>query len=194
MAAVLWLLLAATVGGLVFPSPAPATIPKASEFHPLPQPLAPVRLIIPSIQIDAPIIPVSMDGTTLTPPDDASMVGWWTGSAKIGSKVGQTLITGHTVHYGGGQMDHLGAIQPNAIIEIVTPGGTIWYRETQVQVYSKDQITQHAQDLFGQNRKHNRLVLVTCTGWTGSYYTSNVVVFATPLGIPNDPKKNPLNY
>ena len=26
-------------------------------------------------------------------------------------------------------------------------------------------------------------MLITCTGWTGSSYTSNVVVFADPLGV-----------
>ncbi|HWU33435.1 MAG TPA: class F sortase [Marmoricola sp.] len=194
MAAVLWLLLAATVGGLVFPSPAPAKIPvtNPSEFHQLAHPVAPVRLIVPSVQIEAPIIPIQISGDTLTPPDNPAEVGWWTGSAKPGSKTGQTLITGHTVHTGGGQMDHLGAIQQGAIIQIVTPKGTLWYRETEVQVYSKDQISQNAEQLFGQNRKHNRLILVTCTGWTGSFYTSNVVVFADPLGIPNNPKMNPL--
>lgn len=195
MAAVLWLLLAATVGGLVFPNPAPAKVPSsvaASEFHPLPHPEQGVRLLVPSVGIDAPIVPIQMSGNTLTPPDDASLVGWWTGSAKPGSKTGQTLITGHTVHTGGGQMDHLGAISPGGIIEIVTPDGNLWYRETQVVVYSKDQVSQHAQQLFGQNRTKNRLVLVTCTGWTGSYYTSNVIVFADPLGVPNNPRKSPV--
>lgn len=194
MAAVLWLLLAATVGGLVLPSPAPAKDAKApplSDFHPLAHPEAPTRLIIPSVQIDAPIVPIQLNGSTLLPPDDPSVVGYWTGSAKPGSKTGQTLITGHTVHTGGGQMDHLGAISQGGIIEIVTPGGTLWYRETQVLVYSKAEVSQHAVQLFGQNRPHNRLVLVTCTGWTGAFYTSNVIVFADPLGVPNNPKKKP---
>ena len=178
MAAVLWLLLAATVGGLVFPSPAPAKIPvtNPSEFHSLATPLAPVRLLIPSLSINAPIIPIQIENDTLTPPSDYLDVGWWTGSAKPGSKVGQTLITGHTVHYGGGQMDHLSAIGQGAIIQIVTPRGKFWYRETEVQVFNKDQIAQNAEQLFGQNRKHSRLVLVTCTGWTGSYYTTTLLV------------------
>lgn len=194
IAAVLWLLLAATVGGFVFPSPTPAKVPKVtiSEFHALPRPEEGIRLLVPSVNIDAPIVPIGLVGTTLTPPDDANLVGWWNGSAKPGAKTGQTLITGHTVHTGGGQMDHLGAIAQGGIIEIVTKDGTLWYRETQVKVYSKAQVSQHAEELFGQSRKKNRLILVTCTGWTGSYYTSNVIVFADPLGIPNNPNKNPL--
>lgn len=190
MAAVLWLLLAATVGGLVFPSPAPAKVPVPSDFHALASPADPVRLLVPSVHVDAPIVPIQWVGNTLTPPDDASLVGWWSGSARPGSATGQTLITGHTVHTGGGQMDHLGSIAPGGIIEIVTPTGTLWYRETQVLVYTKEQVAQHGQELFGQDRPHNRLVLVTCTGWTGHDYTSNVIVFADPLGVPNDPKKS----
>jgi len=195
IAAVLWLLLAATVGGFVFPNPAPAKVAPSvvpSEFHALPHPEQGVRLIVPSVNIDAPIVPITLSGNNLIPPDDASLVGWWTGSAKPGSKTGQTLITGHTVHTGGGQMDHLGAIAQGGIIEIITPDGALWYRETKVVVYSKAQVSQHADELFGQNRAKNRLILVTCTGWTGSYYTSNVIVFADPLGVPNNPKMSPV--
>jgi hypothetical protein len=32
-------------------------------------------------------------------------------------------------------------------------------------------------------------VLITCTGWTGVDYTSNVIVFAEPLGIRNAPRR-----
>jgi len=194
MAAVLWLLLAATVGGLVFPPPSSPSkeLRPGSDFHALKKPQDPVRLLIPSLEIDAPIVPIELDGGSLTPPDDANLVGWWTGSAKPGAASGQTLITGHTVHTGGGQMDHLGAIEQGAIIQVVTPGGTLWYRETKVFVYTKDQVSAHAQQLFGQKRKKNRLVLVTCTAWNGSFYQSNVIVFADPLGVPNNPKKNPL--
>ena len=95
------------------------------------------------------------------------------------------MITGHTVHYGGGQMDHLGSIPQGALIQVVTSGGTVWYRETNVVVYTKAQIVEDASQLFNQQLAHNRLELITCTGWTGSYYTSNVFVFAQPLGVPN---------
>ena len=45
----------------------------------------------------------------------------------------------------------------------------------------------HKQELFNQDRKDYRLVLVTCTGWTGSEYTSNIIVFADELGVRNKP-------
>lgn len=179
---VLVLLLGSTVGGLVYPL-APA--PKKSDFHDLGRELAPVRLVISSLKVNAPIVPIAVKDSTLTPPSNFKDVGWWNGSAKVGAPDGQTVITGHTVHTGGGQMDNLGSIQNGAIVKVITRHGTVWYRETQVLVYSKKQVAAHAQELFSQNRPHNRLVLITCTGWTGDGYTSNVIVFADPLGVPN---------
>ncbi|HEX7739182.1 MAG TPA: class F sortase [Marmoricola sp.] len=178
----LWMLLGATVGGLVFPgSPGP----KKSDFHPLGAELAPVRLVVPSLDIDAPILPIQVKDTILTPPSNYRDVGWWQDSAKIGSATGQTVIIGHTVHTGGGEMDNLGSIQTGAIVKVVTKKHTVWYRETSVMVYSKTLDAKYAQEVFSQDRPQNRLVLITCTGWTGSVYTSNVVVFADPLGVPN---------
>jgi hypothetical protein len=84
-------------------------------------------------------------------------------------------------------MDNLGTIQTGAVVKVVTRKVVFWYRETQVIVYSKAQLTRHAEELFSQKRKHNRLVLITCTGWTGEFYTSNVIVFAQPLGVRNRP-------
>lgn len=184
-AVVLALFGSAAVVTVVEPRPSIAQVIVPSQFRSLARPEAPIRLVVDSLQIDAPIVPIQEAlGGTLTPPSDAQTVGWWSDSARPGSKTGTTLITGHTVHTGGGQLDHLGAIQQGAIIKVVTPGGTIWYRETQVLVYTKSQVATNAQSLFAQTSEPNRLELVTCTGWTGSYYTSNVFVFAQPLGVP----------
>jgi len=190
------------VAGFVIPSPgltAPKTGVRGGEvFRGLSNPGNPELLIVPSIKLRAPVVPILMvkeDGANvLHPPSDYHEVGWWQSSAKPGSATGQTLITGHTVHTGGGQMDHLGSITEGASIQIVTKDSTVWYRETSVVVYTKEQLTQHAEDLFSQDRPHNRLVLITCTGWTGSEYTSNIIVFAEPLGVRNsdaNPSKSP---
>lgn len=154
-----------------------------TNFHALAHPETPVRLVVDSMNIDAPILPIQWVGNTLTPPSDAQEVGWLSYSARPGSPTGQTIITGHTVHTGGGQLDHLGAIPQGAIIKVVTPGGTVWYRETEVRVYTKAQVAAQGQELFAQDGRPNRLELITCTGWTGSDYTGNVFVFAEPLGV-----------
>jgi sortase (surface protein transpeptidase) len=93
------------------------------------------------------------------------------------------------VHDGGGVMDRLGKLKVGRVVRVVTPKGTMAYRTTKVLTLTKAQLAQRSRALFGQTRPSNRLVLVTCTGWTGSDYTSNTVVFAKPLGVRNHPAK-----
>ena len=185
------LLLAMVIAGFVIPSPGLSTAgPDAGygqgRYHTLARPAVPQLLIVPSIDLRAPIVPISVDADhVLHPPADVHEVGWWRGSAKPGSAKGQTLITGHTVHTGGGVMNRLGDLRPGAVVEVKTRLGVVEYRATKIFVYTKAELAKHANDLFGQGREHNRLVLVTCTGWTGSEYTSNIIVFADPLGVLN---------
>jgi LPXTG-site transpeptidase (sortase) family protein len=188
------LFLAMVIAGFALPSPGIAARPEVpgqpyvSNYAPLAKPSSPLLLIVPEIHLRAPIIPipivVTSDGTrTLTPPNDYHEVGWWDQSAPIGSPSGQTLLTGHTVHTGGGVMNLLGDLRPGALVRIRTKLGVVDYRATDVFVFTKQELSDNAEELFGQKRHLNRLVLVTCTGWTGSYYTSNIIVFADPLGV-----------
>ena len=180
---------AMVIAGFVIPSPSISAPSLAigsgtALYHPLGAPAAPRLLIVPSIKLRAPIVPIEVDSRgVLTPPADVHEVGWWKRSAKPGATSGQTLITGHTVHTGGGVMNRLGDLRPGDVVRIRTPQGTVDYRTTKVFVYTKAQLAAHAHQLFGQGRKSVRLVLVTCTGWTGHDYTSNIIVFADPLGV-----------
>jgi sortase (surface protein transpeptidase) len=182
------LFLAMVIVGFVIPSPSTAGNPQVGAGESLYQRLAapsnPTRLIVPEIGLRAPIIPIEIapDGV-LSPPSDVDEVGWWQRSAKPGAASGQTLVTGHTVHTGGGVMNELGELRPGALIQIRTPLGTVDYRATKIFVYTKAEVADHRQQLFGQDRQHGRLVLVTCTGWTGHDYTSNIIVFADQLGV-----------
>jgi LPXTG-site transpeptidase (sortase) family protein len=183
------LFLVMVIAGFVLPSPgvsAPKPAIGQSEYHALAAPSAPELLIVPSIDIKAPVLPIEVDANgVLHPPSNYHDVGWWKRSAKPGSPTGQTLITGHTVHTGGGVMNRLGELRPGALVQIKTELGTLDYRTTRVFVYTKQELADNAVQLFGQKRQHNRLVLVTCTGWTGHDYTSNIIVFADPLGVRN---------
>jgi len=186
------LFVAMVIAGFVIPSPgvAGSDAAPASQYQPLAAPSVPTTLIVPAIRLRAPIVPIEIapDGV-LTPPSDTHEVGWWKRSAKPGATSGQTLITGHTVHTGGGVMNRLGDLRPGEVIRIRTPRGTVDYRTTKVFVYTKAELARHAKDLFGQDRRKVRLVLVTCTGWTGHDYTSNIVVFADQLGVRVGPKR-----
>jgi LPXTG-site transpeptidase (sortase) family protein len=174
--------------GFVIPSPGiaggPAIEAGTGTYRALAAPSKPVQLIVPEIKLRAPIVPIEVDTKgVLTPPSDVHEVGWWQRSAKPGATTGQTLVTGHTVHTGGGVMNRLGDLRPGSLVQIRTPKGTLDYKATKVFVYTKAELAAHAQELFSQKRQHGRLVLVTCTGWTGHDYTSNIIVFADPLGV-----------
>jgi LPXTG-site transpeptidase (sortase) family protein len=193
------LFLAMVIAGFVIPSPGisladpnPGT---GSLFEPLAAPSRPDRLVVPEIGLDAPIIPIEIDPDgVLSPPADVDVVGWWKRSARPGSTSGQTLVTGHTVHTGGGVMNELGDIRPGELIQIETSRGTVDYEATKIFVYTKAQLAKHAQQLFTQKRDNIRLVLVTCTGWTGHDYTSNIIVFADQLGVSKDSTSQRLGH
>ena len=182
--------------GFVIPSPGIAGIPRIatghSPYRALGQPSNPELLIVPEIGLRAPIVPIEVDTEgVLDPPSDVHEVGWWKRSAMPGATDGQTLVTGHTVHTGGGVMNRLGDLRPGALVEIRTPAGIVDYETTKVFVYTKAEVFEHKQELFSQKRDKNRLVLVTCTGWTGHDYTSNIIVFADQLGVRQASDKAP---
>src|SRR5690349_24632386 len=97
------------IAGFAIPSPGLSTagpdgaVYGQGRYHTLTRPAVPELLLVPSIDLKAPIVPISVDANrVLTPPADVHEVGWWRRSAKPGAATGQTLITGHTVHTGGG--------------------------------------------------------------------------------------------
>lgn len=193
------LFLAMVVAGFVIPSPgvsAPRpftdlvkTEQRPSLYRAMDRPAKPVELIVRSLGVRAPVHPIELEGTVLTPPSDASTVGWWADSARPGAKKGNTVITGHTVHTGGGELNPLGRTRRGALIKVRTPAGTLHYEATRTFVYSKAELAENALSLFRQDRPSNRLVLITCTDWNGSDYDSNIIVFAQPLGIRKPPRK-----
>ncbi len=140
-------------------TPAPTAVP----------PTVPQRLRLGDI--DASVVPLALTGSALTPPDDPRTLGWW--GKRAGSRHGTTLLTGHTVHDGGGTFDNL---------EHTPLGGHARlsghsYQVTSVEVISKEELAKRAPALFAQTGRP-KLVLVTCEDYqraTG-HYTSNVVV------------------
>jgi LPXTG-site transpeptidase (sortase) family protein len=150
----------------------------------LPGTSASTRLHVPAIGIDAPVVPVPLqDGGALDPPQDVTAVGWWDGSAEAGDGTGQTVLTGHTVHDGGGVMDDLDTLRAGDQVRVTGPDGHVDYAVTEVVTWTKAELTENAVEAFGQDRHHGRLVLVTCEDWSGVAYESNVVAFAEPVGV-----------
>lgn len=149
------------------------------------KPGAPVRLVVRPLRIKAPVVPIQLSSdAVLDPPRDVLDVGWWDASAKPGADDGQTVITGHTVHTGGGAMDDIDQLERGQRVDVVTKRGTMRYQVTKVKVLSKEQVATQAEALFGQDHGDGRLVLVSCDDFNGTFYESNVIVLARPLGQP----------
>jgi len=126
--------------------------------------------------IDAPVVPLHLSGSTLLPPADPTVLGWW--GRKAGAQHGVTLLVGHTVHTGGGDLDDLENVRVGTVATVDGHD----YRVTSNKVMSKEALAHRAAHLFGQSGEH-RLVVVTCEGYdpaTG-HYDDNVVLTATPL-------------
>jgi LPXTG-site transpeptidase (sortase) family protein len=182
-------LCAVAVGvGFLLPSSGSAS---PAGYHEMARPAAPIRLVVPALKLRASVQPIEVnDRQVLDPPADPSHVGWWKRSARPGATRGQTVLTGHTVHTGGGVMDNLGKLRKGQLVKVITRRGPMVYRTSKVVTWSKDELAKRAVQLFSQKRSDERLVLITCTGWTGSYYKDNIVVFADPLGVPDRKKKS----
>ncbi len=143
-------------------------------------PAAPTRLVVPSLDLRAPVVPIEVDPQgVLYPPDDVAEVGWWRRSARPGSDRGPAVLTGHTVSTGGGVMGRLGELRRGDRVVVRTPEGPIAYETADVRVYSRAQLASAKEELFAR-RGDSRLVLITCTDWDGREYRRNVVVLATP--------------
>lgn len=140
----------------------------------------PTRVVIEALGVDAPVLPVAMQGRSLDPPPDPQDLGWWAAGARPGDARGSALVAGHTVHDGGGALDDLEEIAPGTEIRVRTSGGTVRYVADRVAVLDKQDVARSAAQLFSQETG-GRLVLVTCEGWDGTGYRSNVVVVATPV-------------
>ena len=169
------------VGGLVVPS---EEQPPRSAYRSL-DPADPVLLLVPSLDIEAPVVPVALsEDLVLDPPRDVVDVGWWDASAQPGATTGSTVIAGHAVSTGGGALDPLRGVRRGAVVDVRTEEGTMRYLVQRKKVYDKEELAVNAVDVFGQERGDGRLVLVSCTDWDGTGYASNVVVFAVALGEP----------
>ncbi len=148
--------------------------------RPRPQPGVPVRLLVPSLEVDAPVIPITAPGGVLLPPGDPQTLGWWRDGAQPGAGTGGALITGHTVHTGGGAFDDLDTMHAGDVVRVRTPRGLLEYAVSSVTVYRKSTLARNAGRIFSQTVP-GRLVLITCEDWNGTGYDSNAVVVADPV-------------
>lgn len=140
----------------------------------------PEAVVVPALGIRAPVQAIELLGGALTPPADPARIGWWAEGAAPGAATGTAVLTGHTVHTGGGAFDRLEELTPGDGVTVRTTAGPSTYEVRSVQVLSREQLARRSADLFTQSGPA-RLVLVTCEDWDGTAYRSNVVVTALPV-------------
>lgn len=180
-----WLLQSPTASNPAQPEAGPSEGSASAAGAPLEpvrapwQPGAPRRVLIPSLGVDASVVPIQTTNDTLIPPSDPQQLGWWADGAEPGARRGSALVTGHTVHTGGGALDDLETLAAGDPVTVRTNQGAVHYVVDEVRVFGKGAVAEHAERLFSQSVS-GRLVLITCEDWDGEAYLSNVVVTATP--------------
>lgn len=140
----------------------------------------PLKVSVPALGVRSVVVPISGNTGVLVPPDDPKKLGWWRQGQRAGATSGAMVITGHTVHTGGGALDDLGALQVRDRVLVSTSAGRITYVVRRVEDMPPATLAKQAPRLFAATGSP-RLVLITCTDWNGKEYLGNTVVSAVPV-------------
>ncbi len=165
-----------TVAGIVQRRPSAAgQLPDQAAF-------APVRISVPRLGIDGPVIPVGIATDRQLDVPAALTAGWYRHSALPG-RPGAAVIAAH-VDYSGkpGLFFDLRLTDVGDEIVLEAPDGTLrTYRVTSVQLFDKTELP--STELFRSDGEHG-LHLVTCGGTFDPVtrsYRGNQVVTALPV-------------
>jgi LPXTG-site transpeptidase (sortase) family protein len=146
----------------------------------LPSAGPPEQVVVRRLGVRSAVVPISGDTGVLLPPADPQLLGWWREGAVPGAARGTAVLTGHTVHTGGGAFDHLRGLVAGDRVRVRTTRGTIGYSVVDVHVYTKRALARSSDRVFRLTGP-GRLVLVTCSDWNGADYDTNTVVTARPV-------------
>ncbi len=161
--------------------PALRHAPERSAVRSLP-PSDPVRLRIPDIGVDAPMMPLELDGegTLQTPPaDNPGMAGWYADGTAPGA-VGTAVTAGHVdTQLGPGVFHELGSLEQGDTIVVVR-------EDRRTAVFTVDAVEVHDKADFPDDKVYGNsgrpeLRVITCGGdyVKGNGYQGNIVVYAT---------------
>lgn len=164
-------------------SPPPSPIPDATAVDPI----VPVRLRIPSLDVTAEIIPVGIEASReMEVPADIHDVGWYVPTAPGTFDFGSTVLVGHRdgASDPNGVFRELGTLDVGNTLRVVdASGGKHDFRVESVTSMADATFTKRAPQLF-VSFGHPRLILLTCGGTyirDQGGYQSTVVVIATPV-------------
>jgi hypothetical protein len=145
----------------------------------------PARLVVPALEVDAPVLAVGTDRTTgeMQVPPTVRTVAWWSYGARPGDPHGTTVLAAHVDYDGAyGLFFHLAQLSPGHRFTVVSADGS---RRT-YRIVSNRRVPKPA--LRGQNLFRTtgpaRLALVTCGGGfdrARRSYLDNVIALAVPV-------------
>jgi sortase A len=146
----------------------------------------PTRIVIPAINLDAPIEPVGWseaNGVSMWDIPNHFAAGWLKTTAPIGS-AGNTVLDGHH-NIAGEVFRQLVDLKADDLIEVYSNDQVYAYRVTALHILpDRDQpIEVRRQNaLWIQPTLDERLTLVTCWPYTNN--THRLIVVARPIGPP----------
>ncbi|MDA0159909.1 class F sortase [Solirubrobacter ginsenosidimutans] len=155
-----------------------ATLPPAPS-KPASVPV-PVRVVIPAIGVDAPLIRLGLDADgALEVPQRFDQAGWWTGGSRPGER-GPAVIAGHVDSRTGPAVFYrLGKLRRGDRIVIRGRDGTsVTFRVKRSEQVRKDHFP--TQRVYGATERPE-LRLITCSGTfdrSSGHYVDNTVVYA----------------
>ncbi|MEU8261429.1 class F sortase [Micromonospora sp. NPDC048999] len=168
------------------PQPDASVAPTAERSGP-PGPVLPrsepVRVAIPRIGVDAPIVPVATDddGELEVPPLEQPEIAGWYRQGPAPGEAGNAVLVGHVDSQNGPAVFFdLGRLRPGDTVRVTRADGRL-------ATFIVDGVGAYPKDRFPSDRVYGggadaRLRLITCGGRfnprTGSY-PDNIVVFAT---------------
>ncbi len=165
--------------------PRPVTPPPPSNAEPAR--LAPLRVRVPSIGVDAPVVPVGiLPGDVMEIPEDVRDLGWYDpdGIGVAPGLPGTAVLAGHVDSraQGRGALYELRELAVGDLVEIDLEDGSVQtWRVTAVTQYPK--ATLPYAEVFTWAGPA-RLALITCGGEfdrTARSYLDNIVAYAEPV-------------
>lgn len=136
------------------------------------------RVIIPSLDVDAPMLPV---GTTSEGaqevPSSMEATGWWKDGSKPGQP-GNAVIVGHTASKGDGVFDELGDLDKGDKITVSSGKKKLKYTVTAEQVLEVSKFATVADEIYRRTGPSG-IVLMTCGDWNGTRFETTVIITAT---------------
>jgi sortase (surface protein transpeptidase) len=156
-------------------APAPAAAPAEQDAA------TPVQIEIPSIGVDAPVVPLGLEPSgVLEAPEGLAETGWWADGPEPG-EAGPAVVAGHVDSRAGPAVFYrLGELRPGDPVDVLRADGSR-------VVFTVERLEQHPKADFPTEAVYGdtagpALRLVTCGGAfdrSTGHYVDNVIVYAT---------------